>query len=245
MASKNRQEKRSLRPTSPEELDNASDTETEFAASNGASILKRRQASVYDAVAGRVTTTLPINSYNSQRSRVKHYKRNSPDSRRDPTLAPEEVLFRRSGAPVRYAEKDIYQAHEDLPDGGRNILPDSDLLKTMHSYASHFYKDLPANKQTISSEAREGISERSMDETALLAFGILLEEASREALGKRGDLVFTEGVAVKERQESQVENEEEEDEDTEVFGFKDAARYEARARLKRPFAEMSDGSTPN
>ncbi len=31
-----------------------------------------------------------------------------------------------------------------------------------------------------------------MDETALLAFGILLEEASREALGTRGDLVFTE-----------------------------------------------------
>lgn len=31
-----------------------------------------------------------------------------------------------------------------------------------------------------------------MDETALLAFGILLEEASRDALGKRGDLVFTE-----------------------------------------------------
>ena len=31
-----------------------------------------------------------------------------------------------------------------------------------------------------------------MDETALLAFGILLEEASREAMGKRGDLVLTE-----------------------------------------------------
>ena len=37
------------------------------------------------------------------------------------------------------------------------------------------------------------IDERSMDGTALLAFGILLEEASREVLGKRGDLVFTEG----------------------------------------------------
>jgi hypothetical protein len=36
------------------------------------------------------------------------------------------------------------------------------------------------------------VDERSMDETALLAFGILLEEASREALGARGDLVFTE-----------------------------------------------------
>jgi hypothetical protein len=33
-----------------------------------------------------------------------------------------------------------------------------------------------------------------MDETALLAFGILLEEAGREALGKAGDLVFTEAA---------------------------------------------------
>lgn len=32
-----------------------------------------------------------------------------------------------------------------------------------------------------------------MDETALLAFGILLEEAGKEAIGARGDLVFTEG----------------------------------------------------
>lgn len=31
-----------------------------------------------------------------------------------------------------------------------------------------------------------------MDETALLAFGILLEEAGREVLGSRGDLTFTE-----------------------------------------------------
>lgn len=31
-----------------------------------------------------------------------------------------------------------------------------------------------------------------MDETALLAFGVLLEEAGRAALGKRGDTVFTE-----------------------------------------------------
>ena len=37
-----------------------------------------------------------------------------------------------------------------------------------------------------------------MDETALLAFGVLLEEAAREALSKRGDLVFTEGVEVDE-----------------------------------------------
>lgn len=107
---------------------------------------------------GRVTTTLPINSYESQRPPVKHHRRNAPESRRNTTLAPEEVLFKRAGAPVRYAEKDIYQAHEHLPGGGRGILPDSDLLKTIHSYASHFYRDLPANKQTIRGESGAGVA---------------------------------------------------------------------------------------
>ncbi|TGJ84288.1 hypothetical protein E0Z10_g4500 [Xylaria hypoxylon] len=231
MASKHQQGKHLIQPLSRGHRENASDTEVESTVGSGEPTFRRRQASVYDAVAGRVTTTLPIDSYHYHRSRVKHHKRNAPDSRRDPTLAPEEVLFKRSGAPVRYAEKDIYQAHEDLPDGGRNILPDSDLLKTIHNYAGHFYRDLPANKQIIRSETREGVSERSMDETALLAFGILLEEASREALGKRGDLVFTEGATVGEHEASQTEVE---DEDAEAFGFMDAPRYEARERLKRP-----------
>ena len=32
-----------------------------------------------------------------------------------------------------------------------------------------------------------------MDETALLAMGILIEEAAKESLGETGDLTFTEG----------------------------------------------------
>ncbi|KAI0471239.1 hypothetical protein F4859DRAFT_111830 [Xylaria cf. heliscus] len=233
MSSRKRQEKGSIRPLSLADPRDATDTEAGSAAGDEEPVIKRRQASLYDAVAGRVTSTLPI-SYESQRP-VKYHSRNAPDSRRNPTLAPEEVLFKRSGAPVRYAEKDIYQAHEHLPDGGRGILPDSDLLKTIHSYASHFYRDLPANKQTIRGETGAGVSERSMDETALLAFGILLEEASREALGKKGDLVFTEGVEVGEHGEQLDEDEgEDEGEEAEVFGFKDASRYEARGRLKRP-----------
>ncbi|TRX92028.1 hypothetical protein FHL15_007125 [Xylaria flabelliformis] len=231
MSSKKRQGKRSVQPPSRADPGDATDTEAGFAASDDEPVFKRRQASLYDAVAGRVTTTLPISSYESQRPPVKNHRRNAADSRRNSTLAPEEVLFKRSGAPVRYAEKDIYQAHEDLPDGGRGILPDSDLLKTIHSYASHFYRDLPANKQTAQSETGTGVSERSMDETALLAFGILLEEAGREALGKRGDLVFTEGVEVAEPKGGQ--SGEDEDEEAEVFGIKDALRYEARGRLKR------------
>ncbi|KAI0446957.1 hypothetical protein F4803DRAFT_546808 [Xylaria telfairii] len=235
MPSKKRQDKRSTRPPSRADSTDATNTDAGSAAGDEAPVFRRRQASLYDAAAGRVTTTLPIDSYESRRLPVKHHRRNAPDSRRNTTLAPEEVLFKRAGAPVRYAEKDIYHAHEHLPDGGRGFLPDSDLLKTIHSYASHFYRDLPTNKQTVRGESGAGVSERSMDETALLAFGILLEEASREALGKRGDLVFTEGVEVGEGGERSGEAEE-----AEVFGFKDASRYEARGRLKRPRGSDKD-----
>lgn len=69
-------------------------------------------------------------------------------------------------------------------------LPDSDLLKAVHCYSSDFY-----SKAT----RRRGAGDwRSMDETALLAFGILMEEATREILGQTGDLVFTEGQEIEE-----------------------------------------------
>lgn len=67
----------------------------------------------------------------------------------------------------------------------------------MHLYAAGFYEAVAAGRERRGKAGRVGgrlVDERSMDETALLAFGVLLEEASREALGKNGDLVFTEGV---------------------------------------------------
>lgn len=112
----------------------------------------------------------------------------------DPVLAPEEVLFSRKNAPRRYAEKDMYFANEQLPDAGRDVLPDSDTVKAIHSYASHFYEALGQHHDRPGRGRIAHVDERSMDDTALLAFGILLEEAARESLGKDGDLVFTEGV---------------------------------------------------
>ena len=50
----------------------------------------------------------------------------------------------------------------------------------------------------------DNLDVRSMDETALLAFGILLEEAARETLGKDGDLVFTEGEDADQRKPRQI-----------------------------------------
>ena len=113
-------------------------------------------------------------------------------SSRTAKLAPEEALFKRRNAPVRYAEHDIYWANEDLPDAGRHHLPDGSLLKSVHGYASRFYAATAARLGPRCTVGRRIVDEKSMDETAMLAFGILLEEAARDALGKRGDLVFTE-----------------------------------------------------
>lgn len=113
-------------------------------------------------------------------------------SSRDARLAPEEVLFQRKGAPQRYQEKDVYFAHEDLPAEGRGILPDSDTLTATHNYVSQFFEVAGHGYRVLGQERNPRPAERSMDETALLAFGMLFEEASRDALGRNGDLVFTE-----------------------------------------------------
>ncbi|KAF5485813.1 hypothetical protein CGCF413_v014044 [Colletotrichum fructicola] len=161
----------------------------------------KRHANVYDAVAGRISyetnlsSAVSIEKTSTMAPRPARPSRSNRHSVRSTTLAPEEVLFRRKSAPERFAEFDVYMAHErNLPDGGRESLPDSDLVKAVHSYASHFYFD-----QKRSADFQVGtrnIDERSMDETALLAFGILLEEAGREILGTKGDMVFTEGLDI-------------------------------------------------
>ncbi|KAK0728713.1 hypothetical protein B0T26DRAFT_748884 [Lasiosphaeria miniovina] len=147
---------------------------------------RSREANVYDAVAGRMTLqnagqenvipTLPSGLHSSRHAR----------------LPPEDVLFKRKNAPVRYVEKDFYWANDDLPDAGMHHLPASDLLKSIHGYASKFYEAMADRLGPRSATGSGMIDERSLDETALLSFGILLEEASREALGKRGDLVLVE-----------------------------------------------------
>lgn len=101
-------------------------------------------------------------------------------------VAADEVLFRRKHAPVRYAESDLYIADTRLdPTANPNQkLPDSDLVKYVHAYASSFYSG--------NTKSKGKIDWKSMDETALLALGILLEETAKEKLGETGDLAFIE-----------------------------------------------------
>ena len=93
------------------------------------------------------------------------------------------MLFRRKGAPIRYEEDDFYWADRNLTDNQK--LPESDLLKAIHAYASDFYGRAVKGKGKVDFE--------SLDETALLAVGILMEEMARDALGETGDLAFVEG----------------------------------------------------
>lgn len=138
---------------------------------------KRTKLTLYDAVAGRAgyegfLTSLPPS---------KHRDTISSSSKAVP---PEEVLFRRKGAPVRYEEDDVYFADRHL-EPTQPGLPDSDLLKVLHAYAADYYG-------TIAGE--EGKDFGSLDETALLAMGVLIEEAAREALGETGELALVEPV---------------------------------------------------
>jgi hypothetical protein len=145
---------------------------------------------------GRVTLNLALSDSETASGRSKRRLSATAGryTSRNPKLAPEEALFRRKNAPIRYAEQDIYWANEDLPDAGCRQLPDASLLKSVHGYASRFYEAAAARLGPRCVVGTRIIDERSMDETALLAFGILLEEAGREALGKAGDLVFTEAA---------------------------------------------------
>lgn len=104
------------------------------------------------------------------------------------SLRPDEVLFKQLNAPVRYEESDDYCAHARLPKGQH--LPSSDLLSTLHAYISMKY----------CREAQTGSQRpwKCMDETALIAFGILIEETVREVLGDSGDLALTEAACLEE-----------------------------------------------
>lgn len=144
---------------------------------SGSSNWRKRQATLYDAVAGRVGYEGFLHTGDEARSKYR-----DTITKSNVAVPPEEVRFRRRGAPVRYEEDDIYAADRHL--GPHQRLPDSDLVKTIHAYASDFYTS------TASDDGR--LDCKSLDETALLAMGILLEEAAAEAVGKTGDLALVE-----------------------------------------------------
>ena len=110
---------------------------------------------------------------------------------------PIDVLFRRKSAPS-YA-RDVYAVNRTDESYIEKNLPESDLLKAMHGYVSEFY--MKALYSRGGSDDNNGKTEegrvsnhiwRSMDETALLALGILLEEACVDISDEVGWKAFIE-----------------------------------------------------
>ncbi|KAK6002298.1 hypothetical protein QM012_001936 [Aureobasidium pullulans] len=135
---------------------------------------KRRKITVYEAVAGKAGYESLLPNEKRTATKFRDTQTNSLQS-----VPPDEVLFRRHGAPERYEESDVYKApHPITP------LPDSDLLKLLHRYASDFYSKATPDKGQVDF--------RSLDETALLALGILLEETAALHLGETGHSAFIE-----------------------------------------------------
>lgn len=134
-------------------------------------------------------------------------------------LRPDEVLFKQANAPIRYEETDYYNAHTRLP--ADQQLPSGDLLAAIHAYVSKLY-----------SRTAEGDSQptwKCMDETALIAFGILLEETAREVLGETGDFAFTEAA---------------DDEEERVFGVReDAQEAEVATTRSREVSVEADSES--
>lgn len=157
----------------------------------------KRSATVYDAVAGSSIDTQESTSVLTQLGRVGNKgfidestrlirSRNGFPSieSAESAFMPLEVLLRGAAAPTE-GRADVYFADESLRPEQK--LPDSELLKAIHAYASDFYG--------INAEDGGKGDFKSLDETALIALGILLEEAAIQILGETGDMVLTEPEA--------------------------------------------------
>lgn len=91
-------------------------------------------------------------------------------------------------------EEKTYFAHENLPSD--QALPNSELLETIHAYAADYYEYATADNGKD--------DHQTMDETALLAFGILIEEMAKEELGETGDLALVEGEELSEEEDDKT-----------------------------------------
>ncbi|KAJ6095520.1 hypothetical protein N7486_006266 [Penicillium sp. IBT 16267x] len=136
----------------------------------------RRTANLYDSVAGRV------NNNGFAALRATRYGDTQASGGRD--LRPEEVLYRHKPNKLKKIGEDesCYFAHETLP--ADRPLPSSEILKAVHAYSADFYT------QKLRDSGKHNFY--SMDESALLAVGILMEELAKEQLGENGDMVLTE-----------------------------------------------------
>ncbi|KAK2074280.1 hypothetical protein P8C59_008500 [Phyllachora maydis] len=155
---------------------------------------ERAAKSVFAAVAGhlRASAAAGPSSSSSLPATSQYY------STRDTRLAPEEALFQKTHAPQRFAEDDVYFLDDDDDDDDHVdqavSLPDTSMADAVHSYVAHFYEAHHQRRARVAAAQphHRRLDERGLDETALLAMCVLLEEAGRARLGRKGAHVFTE-----------------------------------------------------
>ncbi|KAK6334168.1 hypothetical protein TWF696_002670 [Orbilia brochopaga] len=119
------------------------------------------------------------NVYNAASSRITVAGRPLNPSHTLPAAA-DEILFYNPTNPNFTLPDEVDKIMKD--EGMLDALPDSDLLKAVHAYVADYY----------AAKGWTDVGARSMDEGALIAIGVLLEEYCREMIGKQGDQVFVE-----------------------------------------------------
>lgn len=150
---------------------------------------RKRRATLFDAVQGKCQTGIPRchQHFDLTKPLGRVTQSGLVDNLKGPkagkkSLRPDEVLFKRKNAPVRYEEDDYYPAHTKL--AANQQLPSGDLAAAIHGRISHLYSKADLG--------RGRAPWKCMKETALIAMGILMEETARSVLGETGDLAFTE-----------------------------------------------------
>ena len=141
--------------------------------------MSKRPTTMYDASAGRRTANgfLPEKFGISARSATSQHIATHPRNPRKGSLRDND------GSESEDAEINGAVRNVELPAKSRDLVPDTDLLEALHGYTSDFY-----GVQGRDTDADWG----SLDETALLTIGVLVEEQIREIMGSEGDMVFTE-----------------------------------------------------
>ncbi|KAJ5676003.1 hypothetical protein N7462_008900 [Penicillium macrosclerotiorum] len=188
---------------------------------------RRFNSSLYDAVAGRVNQR----GFHPAAAFASRYRDTASSGAR--SLRPEEVLARAQNYPTKHqrlasaGEGDAYFAHERLP--SHLVLPDSSTLEAVHAYAADFYE--------YATDDHGLHDHQSMDETALIAMGILVEEMAKEVLGETGDLVLVEGEEVPEAPQERPQ------EDDETGAHSDATTISQLGEPSRRRKRMNVGAT--
>jgi len=126
---------------------------------------------------------------------LKGYQIRDNDPNRNRPLEPNEALFHPNETKFMAAhfpggmpdEEEFELKSHELYSWTRSLppdlkLPDGELLEDIHTYASDFFGAHPEMSKMF----------RSMDETALVALAVLMEELMSEALGTDGDLALLE-----------------------------------------------------